>query len=166
MKLLTFDPGESTGWATFEIGEPGSPYKLLDSGTCDMTEVGPALWRAIVGPVALAYDTELAGTWEGAGHVAFEDWVIYPHKAMDLIGDYCRTARLIGRIELACQAGGVPYTAQLARNAKSPAEQAGAEDLFAYPLHENRHANDAIRHGVYFELMRTFRARKASPAKS
>jgi hypothetical protein len=32
---------------------------------------------------------------------------------------------------------------------------AGAEQLFVEPLHENRHANDAIRHGVYYLATQT-----------
>ena len=33
---------------------------------------------------------------------------------------------------------------------KKSAIAAGAEELFMTPLHENRHANDAIMHGIFF----------------
>lgn len=170
MKLLTFDPGESTGYATFDVDEkPTGRYELLDAGTADLEVVQFSLAAALGVPLTDYYGDaahgELIEKWVGVEHVAFEDFVIYPHKAQELIGDYVRTARLIGVIEFLATAADIPYTPQLAREAKSPAEAAGAEELFLSPLHENRHANDAIRHGVYWTLMRQFRARKAGAAR-
>jgi hypothetical protein len=162
VKLLAFDPGESTGWATFDVdSEPTARYELIDSGTADLEEVQIALGAVLAGvapPPGLEADPELIDAFAGAEHIAFEDFVIYANKAQDLIGDYVRTARLIGAIQFIANAAGVPYTPALAREAKAPAEAAGAEELFSRPLHENRHANDAIRHGVWFVLNRRFRA--------
>jgi hypothetical protein len=48
---------------------------------------------------------------------------------------------------------GVPYTLQPAK-IKETAVAGGAEEKFLRPLHENRHANDAIMHGTYFLLQK------------
>src|SRR5687768_12282860 len=89
--------------------------------------------------------------------VVAEDWRLYPWvmytpdgratHALDF--DQCRTARLIGKIELACDIAGVPFHLQGA-DIKETAILAGAENLYYKPIHENRHQNDAIQHGVFF----------------
>jgi hypothetical protein len=91
--------------------------------------------------------------WPGIEHVVIEDWSLYPWKLKDLAWDKCRTARGIGGLELACDIANVPYTLQPAK-IKETAVAGGAEEKFLRPLHENRHANDAIMHGVYFLLQK------------
>jgi hypothetical protein len=67
--------------------------------------------------------------------------------------DKCRTARAIGAIEYICRASGVPYVLQGAK-IKDTAQAAGVEELYLAPVHENRHANDALQHYVFYNLKR------------
>lgn len=144
MKILCVDPGEDTGWAVFEDGE------LIDSGTEKLWEFGSAVFRALVtGEVFL--DDDLAHQFIGVEEIVVEDFRIYPWEAKkgSLNWDQVRTARLIGALTLIAHEMSLKFTLQPAK-IKERAEAAGAEALFSKPLHENRHANDAIRHGVYY----------------
>lgn len=79
--------------------------------------------------------------------------MLYPWamEAGALNYDKCRTARAIGALEYICRASGTPYTLQGA-SIKDTAQAAGVEDLYLQPRHENRHANDAMQHFVFFNL--------------
>jgi predicted xylose isomerase-like sugar epimerase len=59
---------------------------------------------------------------------------------------------LIGSITQTCRMAGIQLILQGAK-IKERAEAAGAKALFMSPLDENRHANDAIRHGVYYQAV-------------
>lgn len=149
MKWLSVDPGEATGWAIWEDEE------LLDAGTTPMWEFADALFDAIIFPGQLPgteddYE-ELVWLFQGFERVVCEDWTLYPWKLRNGEMDWnkCRTARLIGAITQMCRKGGVDFVLQPAK-IKDGAEAAGAETLFMSPLHENRHANDAIRHGTWY----------------
>lgn len=78
-----------------------------------------------------------------------EDWQLYPWELQNLAWDKCRTARAIGALTLICRQFGVELEFQGA-NIKDGAQAAGAEALYLEPVHENRHANDSIQHGVYY----------------
>lgn len=151
MKLLAIDPGESTGWATFTTDAPRNALPGIEAGTHDLWEFIHSLSTAVqvYGIVPHAHDPELAQQLRGVNHVAIEDWALYPWELPNLGWDKCRTARGIGALEFVCQSAGVPYTMQPA-SIKDAAEGLGAEELFYRPLHENRHQNDAIRHGLYW----------------
>lgn len=149
-KCLFLDPGESTGWALTQRN------KLLEAGTCSIEALPSSLAGTLnvcapEGELPQHADTALVAAWTGIERVVYEDWAIYPWKADELAWDKCRTARAIGAVEFICTAAGIPYTAQAAK-IKDTAEAGGAADLFLRPLHENRHANDAIRHAVYYAL--------------
>jgi hypothetical protein len=89
--------------------------------------------------------------------VVMEDWKLYPwvmytpdgraSHALDF--DQCRTARLIGAITHVARLADVPVYLQGA-DIKETAVNAGAENFYYHPLHENRHQNDAIQHGIYW----------------
>ena len=145
-KWLAIDPGEDTGWSLWEDS------KLVESGTEKMWEFGDAVFRAVFHPYTgeVFDDEELAGKFVGVKKLVVEDWRIYPWEAKKgtMNWDQCRTARLIGALTIIARQGGLEFTLQPAK-IKERAEAAGAEVYFSTPLHENRHANDAIRHGVY-----------------
>lgn len=152
MKLLAVDPGESTGWATFTKDTPLNEVPGIEAGTVDLWEFIRA-FAAAVGVMCTwaptQHDPELAHYFHGVDHVAIEDWALYPWELQNLGWDKCRTARGIGAIQFICECAAVPYTLQPA-SIKDAAEGLGAEESFYRPLHENRHQNDAIRHGVYW----------------
>jgi hypothetical protein len=94
---------------------------------------------------------ELAAKFVGIERLVVEDFRIYPWEAKkgSLNWDQVRTARLIGALTIIAKMSGMEFILQGAK-IKERAEAAGAEVLFMSPLNENRHANDAIRHGVYY----------------
>jgi hypothetical protein len=143
VKFLTCDPGEHTGWSTWE------DKTLLDAGTLELDEFVPSVAAALGVPTGGRPDAHTVEALEGVELVVIEDWALYPWKLQSLAWDKCRTARGIGALEFVCKAAGIPYVLQPA-SIKDAAKAAGAEDLFYRPLHENRHQNDAIMHGVHF----------------
>lgn len=143
---LAVDPGEDTGWSLWR-GET-----LIDAGTSKLWEFGEAVFVALFRPEeAELIGDELAQKFAGICRIVAEDWRIYPWEAKkgSLDWDQCRTARLIGGLTLTAKMAGIEFRLQPAK-IKERAEAAGAEVLFLWPRKENRHANDAIRHGVYF----------------
>lgn len=127
MEWVSIDPGETTGLAFWSDG------RLVEARQ-------EALWDMV---------DELADTHERYGLFVVEDWRLYPWELKSLAWDACRTARAIGALELITRLHGIRLVLQPAK-IKEAAEAAGAAELFLSPLHENRHLNDAIRHGVYY----------------
>lgn len=127
---ITVDPGEDTGWAEWTGSELAAAH--TDKG-----------WEFV--DILHAHILE--------GHVpdvvVCEDWKIYPWKANELAWDGCRTARFIGAITFLCRVHGIEFVLQPAK-IKEVAQKAGADHLYSHPLHENRHQNDAIQHGVFY----------------
>lgn len=146
---LTVDPGETTGFTVWR-GE-----KRIFSGQLPMWEF-----------LDEVYDWCSTGQWPhdlgnhdgladcGLGAMICEDWALYPWKLTNhqMDWDKCRTARAIGALELLTRVYGQPFILQAAA-IKEAAQAAGAESLYVEPVHENRHANDAIQHGVYYLAM-------------
>jgi len=147
---LSCDPGEDTGWALWRGN------KLIDAGTEKLWAFGDSVYTAVfTDPVEIELiGDELAQKFVGITRIVAEDWRLYPWalKTGELAWDQCRTARLIGALTMICRMGGIEFTLQGAK-IKERAEAAGAEALFLSPRKENRHANDAIRHGVYFQAI-------------
>lgn len=139
MRWISLDPGEDTGWAIWEDG------KLVESGTHKLWDVIDALSSTLLS-VELS-DPEV--TFGPLDRLVMEDWALYPWKLKSLGWDKCRTARGIGAVELMARISNTELVLQPA-SIKKTAVAAGAEELFMTPLHENRHANDAIMHGIFF----------------
>jgi hypothetical protein len=138
------DPGEDTGWSVWD-----GP-RLIEAGTMKMWDFSDAVWAAALADVqhdptaylSLPDDLlEIARTVRGIEMLVTENWTLYPEVAMagHLNWDECRTA---------CRFTGWAYEQQPAL-IKQRAIAAGAESFFYHPLRENRHANDAIMHGVF-----------------
>jgi hypothetical protein len=142
-KWVACDPGESLGYAV------ARGARLEHAGTAELWDFihAFAVAMGLERPREGFHDEELVKRLRGCELLVYENWAIYPWKAQELAWDECRTARGIGALEFICQASGIPYAAQGAK-VKDQAEAAGAADLFLRPLHENRHANDAIRHAT------------------
>lgn len=126
---ITVDIGETTGYAMWD-GD-----MLLDSNQEEMWQFIDHLEEQIqIGDVTA---------------IVIEDFKIYPWKANALIWDSVRTARGLGAVELLGRQHNIPVILQPAK-IKEAAVALGAENFFTTPLHENRHANDAIMHGVFY----------------
>jgi hypothetical protein len=147
MLWLCVDPGETTGWSIWRGKE------LVEAGQLDLWPFidGVDVWlqTGLVPPDELFHLPQDADQRLGA--IVCEDWKIYPWLAEvgKLNFDACRTARGIGALELLCRQHGVKMILQGA-DIKEGAKAAGAEELYLAPVHENRHANDSIQHGVFY----------------
>lgn len=146
-RWLAIDPGEETGLSLWEDDQ------FVDAYQVPMRDVPDILWSWLTGEVSDASTEHSEFFAQLRGHtlirVVCEDWVIYPWKAKSLSWDPCRTARLIGQITWIVNKFDVPVHFQGAK-IKERAVAGGAEAFFLTPLHPNRHANDAIMHGVNY----------------
>lgn len=146
---LTVDPGETTGYTVWR------GKKQVFSGQLPMWEFIDAVesWCSEkIGPPVLLGNQK--GVAEPLGAIICEDWALYPWKLTNhqMDWDKCRTARAIGALELLARVYGQPFILQPAA-IKEAAQAAGAESMYLEPIHENRHANDSIQHGVYYLAM-------------
>lgn len=154
MKFISLDPGDSTGYAVWDGLSIGTPPAA--AGTADLQDVIDALGEAadltVKRGVELAnLDHELVRRFHGWDLLVIEDWALYPWELQGMAWDRCETARGIGALSYIARASGRDYTLQPAA-IKDAAEAGGAEEFFLSPGHENRHANDAIRHGVFYKF--------------
>lgn len=171
-RWITVDPGEDCGLAVWEDD------RLILGWTLKMDVVDIMLDYAFTGRTpygvtdfAEAYPECVEFVEQIQGYdierIVCEDWKLYPwvmytpdgraSHALDF--DQCRTARLIGAITHVARMCAVPVYLQGA-DIKETAVSAGAEQLYYKPLHENRHQNDAIQHGVYWLVVEESRAPK------
>jgi hypothetical protein len=155
IRTLYCDPGEDFGWAL------GKGMTLLAGGTEKMWTMYDEVSAAIRDPGA----TELMLS-EGAipdlrqgvnpeqntgriGRIVCEDWALYPWELKNMKWDKCRTARVIGGLTGIARDCNIEIVFQPAA-IKDAAQKAGVEQLYFRPLKENRHANDAIQHFMFF----------------
>lgn len=171
-RWITVDPGEDCGLAVWEDD------RLILGYTLKMDAVDLMLDYAILGNLPVGCDNfddnypecsdflDQIDTFKIV-RIVCEDWRLYPwvmytpdgraSHALDF--DQCRTARLIGAITHVARMAGIPVHLQGA-DIKETAVSGGAEQLYYKPLHENRHQNDAIQHGVYWLIVEESRAPK------
>jgi hypothetical protein len=167
-RWITVDPGEDCGLSVWE------GQKLVYGETLKMGVVDLLLHYVLIEPRKLdkwldVYPdcVQFASYIRGRKieRIVMEDWRLYPwvmytpdgraSHALDF--DQCRTARLIGAITHVARIKHIPVHLQGA-DIKETAVQAGAENLYYKPLHENRHQNDAIQHGVFYNVIELERA--------
>lgn len=128
--LLAVDPGETTGWALFRMGNP------TDSGEIPKEDFADTFLGALM-------------TLEPS-IVVVEDYKIYPHKAKAHTWSSLHTVKIIGVIEALCAQNNIPVVKQMA----SSKQFVTNEKLRAWEFYQKRrsHTNDAIRHGCYYLL--------------
>lgn len=173
-RWITFDPGEDCGCSVWEDD------RLIYGETLKMEVVDLMLHYALIEqddyevsdflnryPECVEFFEQIHPADYKIVRIVMEDWRLYPwvmytpdgraSHALDF--DQCRTARLIGAITHVARLAGIPVHLQGA-DIKETAVAAGAEQLYYKPLHENRHQNDAIQHGVYWLVIEESRAPK------
>ncbi|MNB67157.1 hypothetical protein D3C75_136420 [compost metagenome] len=132
-RLLSLDPGETTGWSLFEHG------KLIEAGQAKTFEGG---WQEI-------HDLF---EYVGATMVIYENYRVYEHKLSRHANSEVYTLRLVGVIEYLCEIQHkIPHFNQMAHQAKGFVTD---EKLKAWNMYKTgqKHARDSIRHGIYFLL--------------
>jgi hypothetical protein len=153
-RTLYCDPGEDFGWAL------GKGLQLLAGGTEKMWTMYDEVYAALVDPSGggmlsegaipdLRQGVDPAANSGPIGRIVLEDWALYPWELLNMKWDKCRTARVIGGLTGLTRQFCIELIEQPAA-IKEAAQAAGAEQLYYRPLKENRHANDAIQHFVYF----------------
>jgi len=151
-RTLYVDPGEDTGWAL------AKGFKLLAGGTEKMWLFSDDVWDAVEDNVGAFAEGETVNLRDGVtaedntgpiGRIVCEDFRLYPWAAKLLAWNQFRTVRLIGSLQVCCRRHDIPFILQGAK-IKERAQAGGAAELYYHPLHENRHANDAIQHFSFF----------------
>ena len=134
-RILSFDPGHTTGWTCFDHGEP------IRSGQIDTTSISACLESAQ--PLFHTYHPEV---------VVMEDYRIYKWRQKQHVGSDMLTTRIIGSLETLAIQDFVNYVVkQPAHVAKGfCTDQKLNEWGFWRP--GERHARDAIRHACYYIL--------------
>lgn len=157
-RWLCCDPGETFGWSMWRgaklLGGGQTPlwefaHKLHDQFFCenhgavgsDLLGTGDQPWlNPGIGPKTNQGKIEL---------VVCEKFALYPWAAKELAFDEMRTVQVIGAVYFMCSLFDVPLHKQPA-SIKERALAGGAKEFFVRPLHENRHTNDSIMHGVFY----------------
>lgn len=140
-RLITFDPGQTTG------------YSIWDNAK--FTECGQ-LNTFPVSSTAIWLNEWLQDKWLHPHlvnlddiHVRIEEYRVYQHKTESHAQDDMHTSRFIGCIETLLTLKGIKYSMCGAGLAKTFATDEKLE-AWGFWQRGQRHARDAIRHGIYF----------------
>ncbi len=132
--ILSFDPGHTTGWASYFDGI------LTDSGQIDTTSISACLDSAQ--PLFHTYKPNV---------VVMEDYRVYKWRAKEHIGSPMLTTRIIGCLETLAIQDFVNFVIkQPAHIAKNFCTDRKLKEWGYYD--QGKHARDAIRHGCYYIL--------------
>ena len=156
MKILSFDPGGTTGWClcSFSSDIPEAAPALLQVGEHSGDHKNMLKWLNYIFMNYATPDVK----------VVCEAYRIYPSMARDHINSDVPTLRLIGAIELLCCQFGLSITLQMASDAKQLTPDSRLKSLGLYQT-SNRHANDSIRHVLLF-IRRYASVRRAKAAQT
>lgn len=131
--ILTFDPGETTGY---------SIWKDMKLHTAGQIKTVPVFETAV-------WLRQFIRDWDPKV-VVIEEYRVYSHKTDDHAHNDMHTSRLIGCMEsILAFEGKHPPVMQSASSAKGFCTDEKLKDWDFWQKGE-RHARDAIRHGVYF----------------
>ena len=133
-KILSLDPGETTGWAVFENGE------LLAAGQLDTSAIEQS--AAVIQSLIKIHTPAI---------VVYEDYRVYGWKADAHSWAALHTPQLIGAIKTICSLLSIPTHTQMAQVAKQFCTDTKLKEWGMYQK-GLKHARDAIRHGCYFIL--------------
>lgn len=137
-RLITFDPGETTGYSIWDNS------KLVECGQLNTFQV-----RASVNTMRYWLDQKFENIPKDQRYVVIEEYRVYAHKAEGHAQDNMHTSRFIGSLETLLTLRGIKYEMRGAGLAKGFATDEKLKDWGMWQRGE-RHARDAIRHGVYF----------------
>lgn len=134
-RILSFDPGHTTGWCCFEGGA------LIGCGQIDTTSITNCLENAQA--LYHTYHPEI---------VVMEDYRIYKWRAKHHVGSEVLTVQIIGCLEtLAIQDFVNHVIKQPAHVAKGFCDDKKLKE-WKFWVSGERHARDAIRHACYYIL--------------
>lgn len=149
-RLLSLDPGETTGWSVWDSHDNATRYELYDSGqlaTWDkeatISTSGPIRTCIINFPRLLKH--------YAPDMVVLESYRVYEWKADSHSWSDVPTLRIIGSMETRLHDVGIPYYFQTAQMAKNFVTD---DRLVEWDFWKRgqRHARDSMRHGLFFIL--------------
>lgn len=138
-RIICFDPGETTGWSVLAYDQynPEIIPKLVDYGQT-------SLWHGI--------DGMLLQTPEPTA-VVYEAFRLFPGKAKEQIGSTFQTAQVIGVLRYLAELAVLKIYDYPAGNkvfmSDDKLKEAGVFPDVGRKVHDNRHALDSIRHGMW-----------------
>lgn len=153
--VLSFDPGETTGWAWFH------DYELVECGQIPTGEVELTYCRAygIINKVMLEIEfpqlrdrdrkTPIAMAEEDQLHIAIEDYRVYSWKADDHSWGQIHTIKVVGILELMAKINRLPLRMRMAQHAKNLVTDERLKQWGMWKKGQ-RHARDAIRHACLY----------------
>lgn len=127
MKVLSFDPGETTGWVFQD------PDKMLDYGQA----------KGLIEVIDVCTEHESMGVQQ----VVIEDYVILQGKAMSHSGSRVPAIQVIGYLKAWAHKQGIPVKMYPAR--MKPIQQKRTQK-FPKGAHSKNHWVDAYNHGRYW----------------
>lgn len=133
-RILCLDPGETMGWCVFENGF------LCNCGQLSIVKAHNR-WDMLS-----TFFKNAAPT-----HCVIENYVVYAHKLSSHAWSELYTAKLIGALNLICEKEGIAQTMQMAAEAKFFGTDTKLKTWGLFQAHF-KHANDSIRHGLYYML--------------
>jgi hypothetical protein len=133
-RLITFDPGETTGYSIWDDG------KLIEASQLNTHDVKSTV---------LCLNEWLKKTMPPICYCVIEEYRVYQHKTESHAQNDMHTSRLIGCLETLLTLKGVGYQMRGAGLAKKFADDVKLEAWGFWKVGE-KHARDAIRHGIYY----------------
>jgi len=131
-KLLSIDPGETTGWAIFIEGQ------LEDYGHINIIEDG-------------FYSIRYLFKEDWYNYIVVEDYKVYPHRLKEHSLSALITPRVIGAVEYIANEKETKLSFQMAGTAKGFVTNDKLRQ-WGYWIKGQKHSRDAIRHGCYWLL--------------
>ena len=132
--LLSFDPGQTTGWVYFE------GTTLVKAGQLKTRDLEEGIQA--VSELIREYMPD---------EIVLEDYRVYSWKAKEHSFSELHTPKLIGSMYAIAHALGIPVTKQPAHIAKRFCTDKKLQQWGFY-ISGQRHARDAIRHACYYIL--------------
>lgn len=132
--LLVFDPGHTTGWAFFENNTLQEAGQIATHGSEEATKT--------ILPLLQTYKPK---------RVIYEDYRIYSWRRDHHVGSELITSQVIGTIKtlITMMLNDTEIISQPPSVAKTFAKDNKLR-AWGFYQHNKRHANDAIRHGIYW----------------
>ena len=135
MKILAFDPGETTGIALATI---------LPHNRCVSVRID---YIGVYSKIEQFHKLVISKIFEDINQVVIEDYIVYPNKAQAHAGSRVYTAREIGQIVYVAYTYGITEPIfQTASMAKQRWPDSRLKKYIEAFKSYNRHERDAIRH--------------------
>lgn len=137
-RIMTFDPGETTGWATFD---PSLEKKKVSAGQQNTKTFDPGSIMDLRDMIA-SFKPDA---------VVYESYRIYSWKSENHMWSEVHTLQVIGVVRYLCAEMGIPIYFQSAQIAKNFCTDDKLKDWNQWRAGE-KHARDALRHLFYFMI--------------